>query len=187
MGRLATVMLVLVGLTPLAASGQGIQGRGIEAWAGYYAWSGADVESVDPGFNLGVAVLAETAPHFGFGVEVRYGRYEGSGTAFDELGLNAVFRYSLGPRSGLHAFLQGRAGWSRLSASSLTQDGLAAGPELGVEVPLGGRVHLVLAGGGTWRNYEAARLGGGLALTLGDGATGFVYGARAGLSLIEIF
>lgn len=187
MVRRVLLSALLLGATPFAAPAQGVQARGLEGWVGYAAWDGADAESIDPGIQGGLAVFAETAPHFAFGGEVSLGLFDQLGQSVTELGFNALFRWSLGPRSGFHAYLQGRVGWSRLSANALTQDGLALGPELGVEIPLGTGVRLILAGGGSWRTYEDARIGTGGAALLGTGGSAYQYGGRIGLALDEIF
>lgn len=175
-------------LAPVALVGQSVEPRGLEAWVGYAAWSGEDVESVDPGIRGGLAFLAETAPHVGFGGEVVLGSYDQLGQSISELGLYALLRLSLGPPSGFHTFAQGRIGWNRVSAGSLSQSGLSVGPELGVEIPLSARLRLVAAGGGTWNSYENAELGSGFGFGIeGTSASGFQYGGRIGLSIGEIF
>lgn len=184
--RRALLCVLLVGGIPMAASAQGLQARGLEAWVGYASWGGEDAESFDPGIQGGLAVLAETAPHFAFGGEVSLGMFDQLGESVTELGVNALFRWSLGPRSGLHAYLQGRVGWSRLAVNALTQDGLALGPELGVEVPVASGVRIVLAGSASWRSYEDARVGSASAL-LGTGGSGYQYGGRLGIALDDIF
>lgn len=177
----------LLAAAPLAASAQGVQARGLEGWVGYATWGGEDADSFDPGVQGGLAVLAETAPHFAFGGEVSLGLFDQLGESVTELGVNALFRWSLGPRSGLHAYLQGRIGWSRLSVNALNQSGLALGPELGVEVPVGSGVRLILAGNASWRTYEDARIGTGGAALLGTGGSAYQYAGRVGLALDDIF
>lgn len=187
MVRSVAVGAVVLALWPGAVAAQGVAARGIELWVGQATWSGDEVESVDPGVQGGLAVLAETAPHFAFGLEVYVGGYKQLEQDVSELGANVLARWSLGPASGLHLFLQGRIGWSRLSAASITQDGLVVGPELGLEIPLSGRLHLVAAGGGTYRSYESPRLGSGGFVIADGGASGYLYGGRVGLSIQEIF
>jgi hypothetical protein len=181
---LATIALVS---GASAVSGQTLNNRGLEVWTGYAGWSGTDVESVDPGIRGGVALLTQTGPNLAFGVEGVVGGYDQLGERVLELGANLLARLAFGPRSGFQTFLQGRLGWTRLSARlgtlDVSQNGLALGPELGVKIPVG-IGHVVLAGGGTWNSYENVRVGTiGTPMFVGTGGSGLHYGMRAGLVL----
>ncbi|MEJ2502610.1 MAG: hypothetical protein P8177_04705 [Gemmatimonadota bacterium] len=193
MTRTLPAVFALLFVIPVSLAAQGVQTRGLEVWGGYGFWGGGDFEDVDGGIRGGVVGMLDVNPRVGFGAELILGRAEERGEEavvdISEFGLNAVFRYAFGPRGGTHAFAQGRAGWSRLSLNSFRLDGLAIGPEIGVEIPLGTRVRLVIAGGGTWNIYGDAQLDTGSSIG-GTGipdtsASGFQYGARIGIAFGE--
>jgi hypothetical protein len=188
--RACALLATLLLLVPVQSRAQGIQPRGFELWGGYYTWSGDDFENVDPGLRGGLAFLVEAAPTVGVGGEVVVARFDENGEDVTEFGLNALLRWSLGPLDSFHGFVQGRVGWSRLSAASVTWDGLAVGPELGVELPLSERIRLVVAAGGSWHTYQDAEVdfgtGGGPGIP-GSSTSGIDYGARVGLAIGDVF
>jgi len=145
--------------------------RGVEFWGGQYAWVGAapDAGDFEAGFRGSFAAWAEFSPSLGIGLEGITGGFDSTGGApgrsirWDDTGVNLVLRQALGDRAGLHPFVEGRFGWTRIGTTLdtegvfvLEEDGLAYGGEVGVEVPLNARARLVVAGGYTRRDYGTA-------------------------------
>jgi hypothetical protein len=177
-------------LLPAGASGQ--EFRGFEITGGYYGWSGSDVEVYDPGFRGQAIIFGEADPTLGFGLAGTYGWVPLDGAGIDgdlkEFGLGILVRKALGEVGRPHVFVEGYAGWTQLrfdlagGFSNIQENGVAVGPGVGMEFPVGEAVRFVLAGDFHWHSYGEVRLGDG-PLVDGTGESGFRWGGRAGLHL----
>ncbi|HKK92818.1 MAG TPA: outer membrane beta-barrel protein [Longimicrobiales bacterium] len=171
--------------------------RGVEFWGGQYAWSGDDVETLEAGFRGGFGLYAELTPGFGVGLEGVTGGFDSPGvgranrTRWDDAEANLVVRQALGDRAGVHPFVGGRFGWTRISTTApsstegevivVQEDGLSYGAEIGVEIPLNRRARVVAAAGATFRDYGDAELNGvGLENTAFSGTR---WGLRVGIAI----
>ncbi len=189
MTRWIMVGLAVVGLVAMVPGDVVAQQapRGFEAWVGYAQWGGSDAESLDPGVHAGLAFLTDYGANLGLGGEVVYGKFEQAGQSVTELGLYVVGRYSLRSRASTHAFVQGRVGWNQISVGGLEQSGFSVGPDVGIEVPLTPTVRVSAAVGGTYNAYGNVTLGQGTLGVAGTSGNAFLYGARIGVSVGQIF
>jgi hypothetical protein len=193
---LSLVLALAVTAAPTAVEAQ-LRFRGVEFWGGQYAWSGDDVTPLDAGFRGGFGVFAELTPSLGVGIEGVTGGFDSDATGpaerirWDDAEANLVVRQALGNRAGIHPFVGGRFGWTRISTVApsdiegeilvLDEDGLSYGGEVGVEIPLNRRARVVIAGGVTFRDYGGAELSGvGIP---GTEFSGTRWGVRLGMAL----
>lgn len=187
---------LLAGLVPSSAEAQ-FRFRGVEFWGGQYAWSGDEVEPLEAGFRGGFGVFAELNPGLAVGLEGVTGGFDSPGVGsasrvrWDDAEANLVVRQALGDRAGIHPFVEGRFGWTRISATApaavqgevivVEENGISYGAEAGVEIPLNRRARIVVAGGATIRDYGDATLDG---VGLEDTAfSGTRWGFRIGVAL----
>jgi len=194
---IALIAALYVGSTPATADAQ-LLFRGVEFWGGQYAWSGDDVDSFEAGFRGGFGLWAELTPGLGVGLEGVTGGFDSPGvgrairTRWDDSGANLVVRQALGGRTGIHPFVEGRFGWTRINTTApsptqgevlvVQEDGLSYGAEVGVEIPLNRRARVVAAGGATLRDYGEANLAAvGLAAT--SSFSVIRWGFRLGISI----
>jgi hypothetical protein len=169
--------------------------RGVEFWGGQFGWSGADAEGLDPGFRGSFAGWAEFNERLGVGLELLTGGFDAEAAVpsrWDETGISAAGRLSLFSRRGISPFIEGRFGWTRISTaltdsegalSQFTENGIAFGGEVGVEIPLNRRARIVLAGGATQNSYGDAELAGSGIVLDGTSFSAIRWGFRAGISL----
>jgi hypothetical protein len=193
---LSLVLALCAGTSPSALEAQ-FRFRGVEFWGGQYSWSGDDVSSLDPGFRGGFGIYAELTPGLGIAIEGVTGGFDSDATGpvdrirWDDAEANLVLRQALGDRAGIHPFIGGRFGWTRISTVApsdmeaqilvLDEDGLSYGGELGVEIPLNRRARVIIAGGVTYREYGGAELEGvGIP---GPEFSGTRWGLRVGMAL----
>ena len=190
------VLALTAGVTPTDLEAQ-FRFRGVEFWGGQYAWSGDDVGSLDAGFRGGFGIYAELTPGLGIGLEGVTGGFDSQVVGpverirWDDSEANLVLRQALGNRAGIHPFIGGRFGWTRISTVApgdqpgdilvVDEDGLSYAAELGVEIPLNRRARVVIAGGVSFRDYAGAELDGvGIP---GTEFSGTRWGVRVGMAL----
>lgn len=187
MKRLLVITAIgMAGLvSPSDAHAQFTGFRGIELWGGYAGWAGDDAEGLEPGFRGGAIIFNDASARLGVGLEGMYGRMSSDVADVDEWGAGLVLRWSAAARTSTHLFVGGRIGWHRLSTEvalvSIDQDGLAIGPEVGVEIPVSTSIRFVLAADGTWQTYGNARLFATSEDVADTAGSAFRLGVRAGL------
>lgn len=193
---IALLAIFSLGLARTPADAQ-LSFRGVEFWGGQYAWSGDDVEPLQAGFRGGFGFYGELTRGLAVGIEGVTGGFDSPGVGpagrirWDDAETNLVLRQALGDRAGIHPFVEGRFGWTRISTTApdatpgevvvVEEDGLSYGAEIGVEVPLNRRARVVAAAGATIRDYGDAELDGvGLENTAFSGTR---WGIRIGIAI----
>lgn len=194
---IALIASLAVGFAPAPAEAQFVF-RGVEFWGGQYAWSGDDVDTFEAGFRGSFGVWAELTPGLGVGIEGVTGGFDSPGSdgtgrlRWDDAGTNLVVRQALGGRAGIHPFVEGRFGWTRINTTArfqleqevrvIEQDGISYGAEVGLEVPLNRRARVVAAAGATLRDYGEADLS-SIGLVNTSSLSGVRWGFRLGIAI----
>ncbi len=142
--RLLVVLVFVTVLVPCTAAQSGDLHLGISG--GYASFSGEDYKDVEPGFSISGSVLFPATERVlgGIGLEhSSYGIQTGEET-LRQTDVYAVARYILLPKA-VRPYIGGTIGYSRQSTKQTiggaeverSVSGLAAGPALGVLIPVG--------------------------------------------------
>lgn len=184
----AAALSALLCLVPMAAGAQ-VSVGGIELSGGYYLWGGDNVEELEGGLRGQLTGFTDITSRIAFGITVLYGQSGVEGLSEDarEVGAGGVLRISTGEAGATHLFVDGTLAWSRLTVSTgpvpvFQEDGILVGPTLGLSIPVGEGIRLLLAGDVSYNRYgevyfEEAPFTG----SSGDGA--WHYGVRVGIGL----
>ena len=184
------LLLLLLLLMPRPGAAQGVEA--VELTAGWAGWSGDDLDDAEPGLRLQGTVFTVLRGDFDLGLTGTYGfvGVEGLDSDVRELGITGTVRYSFGPIDSPHLFLEGQVGWSRLSVDIpnldllLDEHGIAAGPGIGVYLPVGPTVGVVLRADVHWHDYGDVRFRQGPQLSEG-GDSAWRWGAKVGVSFLR--
>lgn len=187
MSRIVLTLLGALMLLPASVGAQTLVNH-FEAGGGYYAWSGENVDALEPGFRFQAIAGRDVNPSWLLAISGLYSLVGVEDTLLDgnEFGLGGKVRRSFGPGDGprVHAHLY--AGWSRLSVTlpseaEFEDDGVALGPGVGFELPLNPAVSLVVSGEAVWHGYSD--LGAAEEFGLGEeGDSGWRFGVQGGLA-----
>lgn len=190
MRSVRSILLVMLTALLLPAAGAAqAQFRGVEASVGYAGWTGDNVGSLEPGVRTRLTLFGQASRGLGVGLTGVWGQVplDGLDDNANEWGLGVTLRQALGDRDRTHVFVEGYVGWSRVGVDlgddspDQTEDGLAVGPGVGVEFPLGPRAALVLSGDFHYHSYDQIRFGSGMGAESDD--AGWRYGAQLGFHL----
>ena len=187
---LSSVLLIALGLILIPVQGEAqTQFRGIEASVGYAGWTGDNVDLLEPGVRTRLTLYGEASRRLGVGLTGVWGQVpiEGLDDNANELGMGVTLRQALGSRDRPHVFIDLYAGWAQLgidlgdASPDLREDGLALGPGLGVEIPVGSTASFTLGGDFLYYSYDQIRFESDIATETDD--AGWRYGFQLGLHL----
>jgi len=172
---------------------------GIDVSGGYFGWEGDEFQDIAGGARIGVLPLLRVGDLWNVGVEGVYAKSEIQLVVIPvflkETGVNAVVRWSFSDPSEVHAYVQGRGGWSRLegeardgpgaTVTTRSQSGYGVGAEFGVGLPAGRYIDILWAGSLGWNSYTQCEAfsPGYSPVNFGDDCSAVRWGVRVGVVL----
>ena len=158
---MAAMLLLCAGAKQAHAQDQ------VELWGSWASWSGRDAEAMKSGLALGASYIADIRWWLDVGGDIGFGRF---GFQVDpdrtedlaEFQTSAVVRRWLSKRARVQPFLGARLGYTRLSIDltdvRLEQNGVLAGPLVGIVIPTGNRLSPTISFEALHQNYSDARV-----------------------------
>lgn len=186
---IVVVLAAAFSLLPTAVRAQSSDG-GVELSIGYHLWSGDAVEELDGAIRGQLTGFRSLTPRVATGLAVFYGQGGVDGFPEDvrEFGAGGVLRLSSGEPGTTHLVLDGMLAWSRLTVSSgpvaaFQEDGIVAGSTLGLSIPVGEGIQLVIAGDVAYHRYSEVHFEEGPPPDMGGSA--WRYGIRVGVGMSD--
>jgi len=190
MAKLPTVVLASALLAfPVGTAAQ-VGFAGAEVSAGFAGWSGSDFSNFGAGPRFKASIYTPAGAALSMGLTGAYGRgdIEDLDKTYEELGIGATLRRRFDREGALDFYGSAFVGWSRLSVDLAPENpriqvnGLAIGPALGIELPLGGGGTRLTAGGEIlWHSMGDFRVASGSPSFAEGGAKGWHFGGTIGL------
>ncbi len=142
-------LLFLILGTPQALMGREQYPNTVEFWGGLAGWSGENASEFETGPSTGGTFLFQVGIPVQLGLDVAFARMDTEQIVgeVDEFSASGAARYRIALLEEVRPFLGIRCGYTRLSADywelRFEQNGVLAGGNLGLEIPLGSRLMLV--------------------------------------------
>jgi hypothetical protein len=188
--RSSFAVLALLLFSATGSSAQPAFGGG-ELTAGWAGWAGDDFRGLDSGLQLLGVLWFAPAERFDLGLDATLafsdpGEAVSGDAEVTQLGVGARGRYALGDPDALHPFLDAQVGWTQMELSvggrDISEAGLSFGPGIGLHVPIGRSVAVVVGADVQYHSYGGLQVPTAGIGTVGDrGSSGWRWGIRSGV------
>ena len=145
---IVSLLCLILGTAP-AVKGRESYPNTVEFWGGLAEWSGENASGFERGPSTGGTFLFQIGMPVQLGLDLAFARMDSDQLVgeVDEFSASGAARYRLRLLDAVRPFLGVRGGYTRLSADysdlRFEQNGVLAGGNLGLEIPMGSRVMLV--------------------------------------------